>query len=283
MVYAALIAVAIFIALVSTFSGTSFKTMRDGSVIVDVASSRILDSVIVWQYTSAFYARTIKLRPVSLISFFQGLINASATNLFAENDRLRSLIQDFGNQEVIKMFYGRNLDLYVPYKNTTFSSSRIDGFTASEFLAQKSLFIVNYQDSPLLLTGNENILFILNNTGNDYLVSLQQQVSLSESLVQKELNKNQAIVTILLALEFAALGCVQISLLFVARVVLKSYSKLFRVILKIRPDEQIQRLKELETVQGFFAKDIEAKEFSIKGEALVEPRNVKSIHVKKKK
>ena len=277
LVYIAIFLVFVFISLFYVVSGSSFQTMNDGSVIIDRSSSRILDSMINWQYALAIYARSIKLRPISpLIGQFQTLMNTSSRNLFNENDELQNKIQEFGNVGVIRTFFARNLNLWVPYQNKTFSSGPIDSFSATTTLAQKNLAIANYQNSVLFLAGDEDMLFVMNNTSNDYLTYLQQQVLDSESLVQDEIESNQVLVTILLALEIVALVFVQISLGLVLKAILESYTKLFKVIIKIQPDKRSQRISELYSIQEFFTKNIEIKEFATKGELLVESTNKQS-------
>ena len=262
-VYLMIILVILFVTLVYFFSNKSFQQTRDGAMIVDAASHRILYSMTAWQYYMLIYSRAVKLRPsiAAVITSFQQTILTNTLFMLNENDKLQELLQSSMNQDLIEIFYQKDIALWQPYTNTTFDGGYVNGFTATNVIAQKAIKVAGYTDSIYNLNGNTGFLFAMNNSCNSYLVSSQRHIQETESLIQKIIANNQSLVKALIVLEVVALFFVLLSVILVVVVIVNSYNKLFRVLTRLHPEEQSQRLSELVIARDCLSKDIETKEF----------------------
>ena len=262
-VYFMIMMVILLVTLVYFYSNKSFQQTRDGAMIIDSASQRILYSMTAWQNYMLIYSRAVKLRPSIpiVIASFQQTILTNTLLMLNENDKLQELLQTSMNQDLIEIFYQKDIALWQPYTNMTFDGGYANSFTATNVIAQKGIKVASYTGNIYDLNGNTGLLFAINNTCNSYLQSSQQHIEEAESLIQKIIANNQDLVKALIILEVVALFFVLFSVILVVRVIVNSYKKLFRVLTKIHPEEQSQRLLELGTARDCLSKDIETKEF----------------------
>jgi len=277
-VYLAMIIVLILASMEYIYSNRSFTQMQDGAMVINTASNRLLNFMICWEYMLIFYSRSTGVREWNsgLIAFRKTLETHSYT-LMSEDEELQNRLQSSSNPELIDNFFQKNYMLYLPDGSGTFSGGPVDTFIASRVLENKYLKAAKWEIDPKILYKDEDLLFAINNTCNGVLMNSEAQVSRTEEIVANIISTNKTLVAILLTLETVAASSVVLFLLLVIRVILQSYSKLFRVLSRVKEEVFLQRVAELNAIKECFTKNVEGKEFSQKITQYLENdhRNVK--------
>ena len=273
------VAIALSILLASleySFSQKSFSEMTFATSIIDIASTRTLYLIQVWEFALIVYTRSVKLRPLipTVVASFQANLANYTTSMLSKNKELEDILQSSGNSELINRFFTPDIALWIPYSNETFDSGLVNSLTAIRVVAQKSMFIANYPESVLDLDNSTDVLFLVNNTANDLFVHSQNLVDFTENYMSKILDDNENKLTILLTFEVLSLLFIQLSLVLVVKVILNSYQRLFRALAKVNPNDLMFRLAELSKAQEYLSRNIETKEFSMRAEPYLETLNI---------
>ena len=264
-VYLAMIVVLALASLEYFFSNKSFTEMQDGAMIINHASNRLLNYMIMWEYLLIIYSRAVAIRPIGTgIASFQNTVLTRTLNLIEEDGILQNRLQDSGNMDLINNFFSKNFSLWLPYQSVSFSGEPVDTFIASTVMENKGFKVAYWTESPLLLDNDDDIVFAINNTCNQVLMNSEGQISVAADIMSNIIATNQTLVAVLLGLEIFAISSVVLFLLLVIRVILQSYSKLFRVLSRIKEDVFLQRVDELNAIKECFTKNVEAKDFSQK-------------------
>ena len=275
LVYFIMLLMFLLVIITFIFTQKTFSDVRFGTTIVDTASDRLQYIVNIWEYTSILYSRAVRLRSSTTASLqvFQEMLYSNTNSLLQANSDLQNILEVSENSQLIKTFFTPNIALWIPNKNVTFDSSLTNTFTAAKVICQKSMLMAEYDQPVTQLVGQEDILFLLNNTSNDLLIQSRKQVKAVEQQMISTINTNQTFEMALFILQIFSLVFVQIALVLVVRILVLSYSKLFRVLTRINPEHQDQRLQELLLMRECFMKDIETREFTLKAEAYLERGN----------
>jgi len=221
--------------------------------------------MIIWEYLLIIYARANQLRPIGAgIASYQSTVLKRTLKLMEEDRILQNRLQDSHNMDMIENFFNKNYSLWLPYQGVAFSGTKIDTFSAANAMANKDLKVAYWTKSPLLLYENDDILFTINNTCNQILMNGEKQIADASVIMSNIISTNQTLVSVLLGLETFAISSVVLFLLLVIRVILQSYSKLFRVLSRVKEEVMHQRIEELNAIRECFTKNVEGKDFSQK-------------------
>jgi len=265
-VYLAMLLVIALVSLEYLFADKSSKSLRDGAMIINTASYRILDMMIAWEYLLVIYARAMNLKSPTLKSTAQNQIRLATTDLILQTHDLQEQIQNSGQTDLLDNFFEKRYSLWIPFQYRIFEGGVVDTFIASTIISNMNLNLANFEGTASQLVGQTESLFVLNNTCNDLLLQNENQVLITEDIVDDIIQTNQALVVLLLVLEIIAIFLVIGALLFVVWVTTKPYKNLFKVLRKLNPDVISQRIAELNAVKECFDQNIEVRDFIEKAE-----------------
>ena len=282
MLYLAVIIIIGSILLDLIYTSKSIQYMSDTMELVSLVNTRLGKALLAWQGMLGVYARACGWRPVNS-RFPMHQANAiNSTLVMVQNGvELLEKVDKFGDDSVVRIFYENSLSFWEPETKTLFDNQRIDGFTAQSVIADYNLYYARYSGSITNLNNSRRGLFALNNTANDYIVSLENTTEKMSEFFQDTKNSNIKLLRVIVALEslFILMPCALTIYILITTV--KLYKKLFHALCKIHQNSFTWRLKQLENIAALFEESIE-DDISYFNEFKSQVKNIENIETAKK-
>jgi len=189
---------------------------------------------------------------------YQGLtVNASMVML-KNAIQLSEKIQTFHDESVTRIFYDKSIRLYDPFDGSLFNSEKTDSFTASNVLTNYDLYIGKYNKNNIRdLNGSKECLFVLNNTANDFMDSLENAIEDVSLYFDRTRTTNISLLKAIMSLEFLFVFTPLLLIISLILIILKLYFKLFSAVTNLLPQSVTWRINQLEKMQGHLEEDME--------------------------
>ncbi len=163
---------------------------------------------------------------------------------------------------MLEEVFKTKINLYDPSTSRLIGNGPLDSFTASQVLSLKNLIMSNWTGTMAELKDRVEPLLAINGTANDFLVDSESQLNaIQGELTSIAVNNKNAIWVILFSENFALLA-LGVSLLVVARVVIRTHSRTFRALSQLTSKSIDERIYTVKKFQQSLKDNIEAKSFS---------------------
>ena len=195
-----------------------------------------------------------------------------------------STLSESSDKNLLAQVSQHNVNLWRKTDNTTIiSEGREDVFTASIILANRMNFIGGTTIANTDPTFTSELVYVANNTANDYLLASEQLVLFTQSKLVNVISANLSNLQVILAFEVIAVVAVCASLLYAARIIIVQYRTLFRALLKIEERQISDRLEQIQRMKMMLSEDIESKKFGLNVLETLKPSKRDFLNVKGKK
>jgi len=244
------------------FTQKSLTEINNGVTIADTASTRLTSVLRAWQWVILTYTRLIGIRPPSPIADqIKNAVVTESDNMLQLNNKLRSNLNDFGSDEIIRVVLGSKVSLYDPTTQEMLTDGPIDSFTANKLLGLKNQLVGTWNGTDAELLSRSEPMTCINNTANEYLISSEAQIDSILGGLENIIDRNKDLLQLILIIENLALVALGISLLYVARVVIRIYSRTFRALVRLTNKSIEERIFRIKKFQSSLNDNIEAKSF----------------------
>lgn len=260
MVYLAVFVIMTSICVDLVYTRKSLQDMENAMNLVSVVNLRFSETLIAWQSVGVLYTRMSGFRPFDLTKIikYQGLTVNSSMIMLKNAIQLAEKIQNFHDESIMKIFYEKSIRLYDPFDGSLFNSEKTDSFTASNVLTNYDLYIGKYsKDNIRDLNGSKECLFVLNNTGNDFMDSLENAIDDVSLYFDRTRTKNISLLKAIMSLEFLFIFTPLLLIIGLILIILKLYFKLFSAVTNLMPQSVSWRIAQLEKIQGHMEEDLE--------------------------
>ena len=258
MVYLAVIIIICSIFVDLTYLKKSLEYMSNSMDLVGLVNIRLGKAILAWQYVQALYFRSVGLRKIdaNFPSYKQVAVN-STMDMLANGVELLKKVDEFDDEGITEIFYEKSISFWEPETKTLFDNQKIDGFTAQQVLVDYNLYYARYPGPLTDFNQSRFPLFSLNNTGNDYLVSLEETAAKVATFFETTRNGNIRLLRMIVSLEiiFILIPCLLIVYILITTVQL--YNKLFQALCKIHKNSLNWRLRQIEVLAALFEESIE--------------------------
>ncbi|RYE37395.1 MAG: hypothetical protein EOP48_28810, partial [Sphingobacteriales bacterium] len=178
MVYFSVLAIICSLVIHLLYTTSSLDEMQSSISLNRIVNSRLSKTILSWQAMLIIYARSTKLRPIDFrIPQYQGVAINSSMSVLDNAKQLAEEADRFQKPELIQSLYAKTVRFYEPSDNSLFDGRPMDQFSASNILISYYLQIARYNGSYLNLANSREFLFAMNNTGNDYLRTLDRSIA----------------------------------------------------------------------------------------------------------
>jgi len=258
MLYLAVIIIIGAILIDLQYTSKSIQYMSDTMDLVSLVNTRLGKALLAWQGMLGVYARACGFRSVNSRFPMHQAVAINSTLAMVENGiELIEKVDKFGDDDVVKIFYENSLSFWEPETHTLFDNQKIDGFTAQSIISDYNLYYARYNGTITNLNNSRRGLFALNNTANDYIVSLEDTTQKMSKFFQDTKNSNIQLLRVIVSLEslFVLIPCALT--IYILVITIKLYKKLFHALCKIHQNSFTWRLQQLESIAALFEESIE--------------------------
>ena len=258
LVYLAVVIIIISICVHLIYTKNSLTEMQSAITITKIVNSRLAKTLMNWESMLILYSRAVKLRPLDYrIPLFQAQSLIACQDVLENAKELAEEVDRFQKKEIVKSLYAKTVSLWEPEDHSEFNGAPIDQFSANQVLLSYYLDLARYKKSYLNLAGSREFLFSINNTANDYLLTLDRSIDDFSNFFTTTKKTSVQLLKAITAVEILSVLSPLILLFVVLTIVIKTYSKLFFAICKISEQSLSKRVKQLEDFSRLFEENIE--------------------------
>jgi len=258
MVYLAVIAIICSICIYLIYTTKSLQEMEDSITLIQLVNLRLSKTILSLQAILVLYARSVKLRPIDYrVPKYQTVAINSSMDVLDNARKLAEEADKFEKKEIIESLYAKTVAMWEPLEHTLFDDKKLDQFSSNQILIGLYLSIARYQGSYLDLSGSRDMLFAINNTANDYLLTLDRSISDISDFFEKTKDTNTGLLKGIAAVEILFVVIPLVVVFAILIITVKLYSKLFNSICKIHEFSLSRRLTQLEDISRLFKESIE--------------------------
>jgi len=243
------------------FSMNAIDTHQADTAIINGVNSRLDEAVATWQLITRMHLSTVGLGNDN-IDDIADAISAQALEMLQTNNELDIQLSMSLNKQRLKDVYERNINLWEPCSGVTTNDGLLNTFQATPILYNRFFVIQDYPMS-CIANASEDLIYAINNTGNDYLLASENLVGIARTVVEESLNTNIWNLEGILIGEGVTLGALCIFLFATIYLINQAYKKLFRALLKIEENYISFRVKQLKRIQKALDGDLEGKDFGV--------------------
>ncbi len=230
-----------------SFNHKSLNEVQVGVDVINIAGQRLNKAIVAWEWMLMFYSRLLGLRPLFSVYGYSRKYIYNLTRTMSElNRKLMTKLDSIDNEDIVQEFVVENIKFY-DYPEDTISL--LDSFTASNKIILPNLFIGNYSDTDAKLVKRPEFIFCTNNTANDYLVKSEGISKGVFNTVSNRLIRNTSQSLEIVLLEHVGIVLLIFSLILVAIVILRSYSKVFQATTRINNNSIKQRIEHIKNFE----------------------------------
>ncbi|RZK03930.1 MAG: hypothetical protein EOO43_22880, partial [Flavobacterium sp.] len=226
--------------------------------LIGAVNQRLAKTIVAWQALLILYTRSIGLRPMDFrVPKYQAIVIESSIEMLENGQQLMKKVDTFGDEDIVRTFYEKSISFWEPEDHTLFDNQKIDSFIGHSVITEYNLFFGRYSGNLTDLAGSRRTLFAINNTANDFMISLDHTISAISIFFDKTKTSNIRLLNAIVSLEtfFVVIPCVLI--LVILMMTVKLYSQLFQAICKVHNNSLAWRIKHLEHILGLFNENIE--------------------------
>jgi len=240
------------------YTSQSLEEMQESNNLTQLVNVRLSKTILLWQAMLILYARSCKLRPIDyrVPKYQQVTINASL-DVLKNAKELAEEVDRIANRKVVRTSYAKTVSLFEPHTHHIFNDGPVDQFSANQVLQAYYLSVARYNGSYLDLVNDREMLFAVNNTGNDYLLTLDNSINYISNFFQKTKNENRVLLEAIAVIEILVIVVPVVLVLVTLAMLIKKYSKLFETLSVIKNKSLEQRLIQLEGISKLFQESIE--------------------------
>ena len=235
----------------------SIKSVESSIEIVNLATARLQYAVKMLQFTIILYTASVGLLtyPAPRIVAFQNTLDIDTHRLKYQSDGLKNAVSNIKEKSLLDRAFAKNIHFTTPMVNGKTYYGELDTFTANDILYNKYILLNKFTDIKQLAAKDE-IMYTLNNTANDYLLSSQNIIQGTEIFLESLITSNLLNLKIILAIEAAALVLLSFVLITPLFIITQAYKRLFRALAKVREEHVMERISQLLKAKTLFAEDV---------------------------
>jgi len=240
------------------YTNKSLQEMRDSNNLTMLVNSRLSKTALNWQALMILYSRSSKLRPIDYrIPKYQEVTRNASMDVIANAKELTDAVDRLGNKDVVKELYAKTVNLYEPLTQEVFNSEAVNQFSANQVLIDYYLWIAKYSGSFLDLVNDRKMLFVLNNTANNYLLKQDSSIAYISNFFQETKKNNGTLLKAIAVVEVLVIIIPVILIFVVFAGLVKKYNKLFHTLSRLHERSLLQRITKLEDVSQLFEESLE--------------------------
>ena len=253
--YLAIILIIVLTLVNYFYTKSSFDEVGSAAQLVDVGSERLYNLANIWAVAMYTYCAARIDDPASRvgvsISFIILQVN-TLTNSFLQ------LLNEIGSSSISQTFFAQNIILQVPYEQSILSTKPLDEVTALNLVLQKMEPFTQINNDDFDPNGPD-YLFPLNNTMNDLLFSVEDDLRITRSVKQSVYDNNIKILDILVIIQVLACCLVYFSLIPTFISIISDYKKFFKTLRIVSSKSVIAREREIKMFQHGIHESVESE------------------------
>ena len=242
------------------FSKDSINEYRGNVLIINGASQRISSSMSSLQAVTRFYLNSTGLGADNIDNIRED-ISSSASQMLNINNLLNEELSTTLKKSQFSSVYNPNVNLWEPCANFTSNNNHITTFQATSFLYSRYHSLREFPRSCSNIDAPDDLIYVMNNTVNDYLLSSENLISVTRSVLEESVDTNILNLELLLIGQSLVLGLLCVFLMSIIYILIQSYKRLLRALIKIDNSQVNYRIQELKTLKDSLEGDIEGKKF----------------------
>jgi len=138
-----------------------------------------------------------------------------------------------------------------------FDNGPIDQFSGNQILLSYYFSIARYKQSYLNLNNSREFLFSINNTANDYLLTLERSVDDLTTYYTDTKDNNIRLLIVITVIEILFVLSPLVLIFVILAIIVRTYSKLFQALGKINENSLLKRVGQLEDISRLFEENLE--------------------------
>ena len=253
--YLAIILIIVLTLVNYFYTKSSFDEVGSAAQLVDVGSERLYNLANTWAVAMSTYCAARidnpALRVGVSISFLIPEVN-TLTNSFLK------LLNEIGSNSITQTFFAKNIVLQVPYEQSILSTKPLDEVTALNLVLQKMEPFTQINNDDFDPIGPD-YLFPLNNTMNDLLVSVEDDLRATRVVKQNVYDDNNIILTVLIVIQIIASCIVYFSLIPTFLSITSDFRKLFKTLGMVSTKSVIARERVIKMFQHGIHESVESE------------------------
>ena len=258
LLYFAIVAIVCSVCVHLIYTKNSLTEMQSSISLVGTVNMRLAKTILNWQAMMVLYSRSSKLRPIDYkIPLYQAVTINASLDVIANAKQLAEEADKFANKDLVSSLYAKTVSFWEPLKHTLFDNHTIDQFTGNQVLIDYYLWVARWNGSYLSLFNNREFLFAINNTGNDYLLTLDRSINALGEFFTSTKDKNVRLITGITTMEILFVLSPLALILIIFFIVIRTYSKLFQAICRINDQSLAKRVKQLQDLSALFEESLE--------------------------
>ena len=245
-----------------SYSRKTIDEHTDNTNIIDGVGQRLSYAVSSWQLVTRLYLSRLGLGDDD-VNYVRENVSTEALLLLTTNNEVNDELSLILSEERLRDVFEADVLFWEPYENTTTTMNPINTFHATHILYDNLNEIVSQGVTSIDDIDVTDLIYAMNNTANDYFISSESLYSKTHDLLEELLDTNLfnlQIILVAISLVLAALGII---LLGVSYVIIQSYRRLFRAMMKIEEYQVTFVIQQLKKFQGYLEVDIENNKFAV--------------------
>ena len=240
------------------YTKSSIGDMKDAMAIINTVNQRASRAIDMWQSMLFIYLRANGLRPInSRLPVYVNLCQVVAQEMIDNSKETTMQIATIPDSNIVKALNAKLIYFWEPETEQLLNNGPLDSFSASTILTEYNQNSCAFTGSVHDLVGQREPMFAMNNTVNDYLMTLEEAVDdVSQFLLDTKV-KNENILKAFISIENLSMAFPFMLIASFCWILLRSYTNLFRAISKIKEESILKRIKEIEYIRNFFEENIE--------------------------
>ena len=246
----------------SYLSRKSIQEISTSINIVNTATQRLAYAIKTWQFTLFLYSASTGLAvyPSALIQTFKTAILYDAEKLIESNNQLKEALAILTEADFLNDSFDNNVKLWGLVDEAPHDYMETNTFIAHDILATKYMEYSTFDNLTTFAQMN-GLLTVLNNTGNDFILSNKRIIERTEVFLDHVISNCITLLKIVLIFESLALVCLCAIFVVIVMLVIKSYKRLFNTLGSINETSINTRINQLNRVKTLLEADIEARPF----------------------
>ena len=246
------------------FSKAAINKHEADTSIINGVNSRLDGAIATWQLITRMHLDDVGLGKDN-VDNVDTQINEEAVLMLQTNNQLDIKLSNTLDDQRLSDVYTSTINLWEPCAGTTTNDDPLNTFEATSILYQRFSVIESLPLSCITNASND-MIYVLNNTGNDYLVASENLVTVARNVVEQALNTNIQSLEFIIIGESLTLIALCVFLFAMVYIIISRYRRLFRALLKIDENHITFRVKQLQKVLKALDGDIEGRNFGIEAD-----------------
>ena len=236
-----------------SLSRSSIQEIEKGINIINLSTGRLQNVINSWMYGLLLVAG-------NNFTSTTGNIKINTEKFADYNTRLKNELGLVRDKDFVNRAFQRDITFYQTAVTGDTNTNIIDTFTATNILLTKFLAIQNAKSRTQVMM-MPDVTQIFNNTCNDYIISSNNLIYATDTILHDIISMDIRLLDIVLAIEIVAMvGYIAIFTMMVW-IISKSYQRLCRALLRTQERSVSLRIAQLNKVKGLLEDDIERKAF----------------------